>query len=94
MYMFCGLICWPYIYTLYTTMTILMLCVWRYMQEASLTEEVTAQRATLSQALEARKKAETELVELREESTSQISHLMDSLEQKSKAGEERGEDNF
>ena len=64
------------------------------MQEASLTEEVTAQRATLSQALEARKKAETELVELQEESTSQISHLMDSLEQKSKAGEERGGDIF
>ena len=58
-------------------------------QEVSLTEEVTAQRASLSQALEVRKKAEGELAELREESTSQIALLVESVEQKSKAGDER-----
>ena len=50
---------------------------------------MTTRRATLSQALEARRKAETELAEVREESTSQVSHLLESLEQKSKAGPER-----
>ena len=57
-------------------------------QEVSMTEEVTAQRASLSQALEARRKAEGELSELREDSSSQIAHLVESLEQKSKAGAE------
>jgi hypothetical protein len=57
-------------------------------KEVSLTEEVTAQRASLSQALEARRKAEGELAELREDSSSQIAHLVESMEQKSKAVEQ------
>ena len=44
------------------------------------------QRSSLVQAEEARRKAETELAELREESQSQISHLVETQEQKSKAG--------
>ena len=51
-----------------------------------MTEEVTAQRTTLSQAVDSKRKAETGLAEMREESTAHISHLVDSLEQKSKAG--------
>ena len=55
-------------------------------QVTSLSEEVSVQRSSLSQTQEARKKAETELAELREDSHSQISQLVESLEQKSKAG--------
>lgn len=56
-------------------------------QVTSLSEEVTVNTASLAQSEQARKKAETELAELREDSHSQISHLVESLEQKSKAGD-------
>ena len=44
------------------------------------------QRSSLAHAQEARKKADKELREVHEESHSQITHLVESLEQKSKAG--------
>ena len=55
-------------------------------QVTSLSEEVTTQRSSLLQSQEARKKADTELAELREDSHSQVAQLVESLEQKSKAG--------
>ena len=55
-------------------------------QEYSLSEEVSELTSSLAQAQEARKTAESELTELREDTHSQISHLVESVEQKSKAG--------
>lgn len=56
------------------------------LQVASLTEENISLSSSLAETQERRKVLESELEELREESHSQISHLMDSLEHKSKAG--------
>ena len=53
----------------------------------ALSEEVAVNTTSLAQSEQAKKKAETELAELREDSHSQISHLVESLEQKSKAGD-------
>ena len=55
-------------------------------QESSLSEEVSELTSSLAQAQEARKTAESELTELHEDTHSQISHLVESVEQKSKAG--------
>lgn len=55
-------------------------------QVISLSEELEIHTSSLAQTQEARRKAETELAELREDSHSQISHLVELVEQKSKAG--------
>ena len=55
-------------------------------QISTMTEEVTEHSSSLAETQEGKKKAESELAELREDTNSQISHLMNSLEQKSKAG--------
>ena len=56
------------------------------LQVSSLAEECATLSSSLAETQERRKTLENDLEEMREESHSQISHLMDSLEHKSKAG--------